>query len=165
MRKYNMEAKIAIYQSHEEALEAINRLKLSNYPVKNLSLIGEAEIINDQMYLKSLIPLKTAPIQIGAAAGLITGVLTGLGVFAIPGFGLLYGAGAIVGAMAGLDLGLIGGGVATLLMNIGIKKDEVIRYEEQIRMGKFLVVASGTEKEIRRAENILKFEDSLLQLN
>ena len=108
---------------------------------------------------------KNAPISIGAAAGFVTGLLTGLGIFAIPGFGFLYGAGAIVGAMAGLDIGLIGGGLASIFTNIGIKKDEVIKYEEHIKEGRFLVIVQGDEKEIKHAENVLRISNIQRQLN
>jgi hypothetical protein len=160
-----MESKIGIYESHEKALEAVERLIKAGHPLKSISLIGEVQIINDHLYLKSLETVKYAPIPIGALVGIMTGLLTGLGIFAIPGFGLLYGAGAIVGAMAGLDFGIIGGGLASIFVNMGIKKDKVIKYAEHIKKGRFVVIAHGTQKEIKKAEDVLRIANTQLQLH
>ena len=73
--------------------------------------------------MKSFEPVKNAPVVIGSIIGPTLGVMTGLGIFTIPGFGLLYGAGAIIGAIAEFDLGLVSGGLITLPMTLGIKKD------------------------------------------
>jgi uncharacterized membrane protein len=150
-----MESRVAIYKSHEEALKAVQKLKDQNFPVNKISLIGEAQIINDHLYVKSLDNLKNMPLAIGTIAGVVTGLLSGIGIFIIPGFGFLYGAGAIIGALGGLDIGIIGGGLATILTHMGIKKEEVLKYEEHIKSGRFLVMANGTESEISRAEKIL----------
>ena len=159
-----MVSKIAVYETHEKALEAVDSLKKAGFPINQISLIGEAQIINDHMYLKSLEPYKNLPLAIGGVAGVVTGLLTGMGVFSIPGFGFLYGAGPIVGAIGGLDFGIISGGLATILLQMGIKKDDVIKYEEHIKSGRFLLEARGSKKEISRVENILhvKKHDVLL---
>lgn len=153
-----MISKIAIYESHEKAMEAVNLLKKAGFPINQISLIGEAQIINDHMYLKSLEPIKNMPLAIGAIAGLVSGLLTGMGIFTIPGFGFLYGAGPIIGAIGGLDAGIIGGGLATILVQMGIKKEDVIKYEEHIKAGKFLLEARGNEKEINHAVSILNIK-------
>jgi hypothetical protein len=160
-----MISKIAIYNSHDSALEAVNSLKKAGFLLDNVSLIGEAHIINDHMHLRSLEPLKNMPVALGAVAGLVTGLLSGIGIFAIPGFGFLFGAGAIVGAIGGLDLGIMGGGLATIFLNMGIKKEEVLKYEEHIKAGRFLLVVKGTPTEISRAEKILHVKDANVQLD
>jgi hypothetical protein len=48
---------------------------------------------------------------------------------AIPGVGMLYGAGALVGAIAGFDVGIIGGGLVAILANIGIGEKEAHHYQ------------------------------------
>ena len=160
-----MTSKIAVYKSHEKALEAVNDLKKSGFPINQISLLGEAQIIDDHMHLKSLEPAKTMPIAIGAMAGIVVGLLSGIGIFAIPGFGFLYGAGAIIGAMGGLDLGIISGGLAVVLTNIGVEEDEVIKYEEHIKAGRFVVIANGTKEEINKAGEILGSKNTAIQLS
>jgi uncharacterized membrane protein len=145
-----MISRIAVFESHEKAIEAITNLKDAGFPIDKISLIGEAQIINDHMYLKSLEPLKNLPIAVGLVTGAVTGLLSGMGIFMIPGFGFLFGAGAIVGALGGLDLGLVVGGVATILVQLGVKKEDVIKYEEHIKAGRFLFVFIGKKKKNER---------------
>lgn len=159
-----MVSRIAVFESHEKAIEAITSLKDAGFPINQISLIGEAQIINDHMYLKSLEPLKNMPIAIGLVAGVVTGLLSGMGIFIIPGFGFLYGAGAIVGALGGLDLGLAFGGLTTILVQLGIKKEDVIKYEEHIKAGRFLLEVRGTKKDINRVECILHAKNKQTQL-
>lgn len=159
-----MVSRIAVFESHEKAIEAITSLKDAGFPINQISLIGEAQIINDHMYLKSLEPLKNMPIAIGLVAGVVTGLLSGMGIFIIPGFGFLYGAGAIVGALGGLDLGLAFGGLTTILVQLGIKKEDVIKYEEHIKAGRFLLEVRGTKKDINRVEYILHAKNKQTQL-
>src|ERR1700757_546520 len=160
-----MRAKVAIYETHEKAINAVKLLKENDFPVNKISIIGKALVIDDNMYFKSIQPLKSLPIAIGTVAGIVVGILTGIGVFAIPGFGFLYGAGAVIGAAAGLDAGILSSGLVSVLIHLGIKKSEVLKYEEHLHEGRFLVVAQGTPKEIDQAEHILHTEGTHLQLN
>ncbi len=155
-----MKTRIVVYESHEKALEAVTRLKNVGFPLDKVSLIGEAQIVNDHMYLKSLEPLKNIPLAVGAVAGIVSGLLTGMGVFSIPGFGFLYGAGAIVGAIGGFDFGIICGGLATILIQLGVKKNEVIKYEEHIKEGKFLLKLNASDKEIAKADFVLNIKQT-----
>lgn len=159
-----MISRIAVFESHEKAIEAITKLKDAGFPIDKISLIGEAQIINDHMYLKSLGPLKNMPIAVGLVTGAVTGLLSGIGIFMIPGFGFLYGAGAIVGALGGLDMGLVVGGLATILVQLGVKKEDVIKYEEHIKAGRFLLEVKGTKKDIDRVGNILHVKNKQVQL-
>jgi uncharacterized membrane protein len=150
-----MESTVGIYESHKTALDAIEVLKNKGFPVKQLSLIGEAIIIDDQMHIKSNDSIKNAGVSAGVVLGTTIGVLSGVGIFAIPGLGFIFGAGAVVGALAGFDIGLVGGGIVSLLTLLGLKKDNVIKYKEHLDKGNFLVIAQGNEKEVEKANDIL----------
>lgn len=150
-----MKKSIAIFSSHDEAHEGVETLKAAGINMKHVSLIGKAEIIDDKVHVKSNKALIAAPTVAGGLIGTTVGVLTGLGLFAIPGLGVLFGAGAIIGAFAGFDVGIIAGGLSTVLVELGIK-DETIQYEEHIKEGKFLMFIDGPEAEIDRAEAILE---------
>ena len=78
---------------------------------------------------------------------------------------IFYGAGAIVGAAGGIDLGIFGSGLIAVLVNLGISENDVLKYEEHLHVGRFLVVAHGTPMEIEKAEHILHTEGTHLQLN
>lgn len=150
-----MKSKIAVYDTHEKAVKAIETLIENGISSKHISLIGKAEINNNHLehVNKNEIEMKSAIIGVGA--GTITGLLSGLGVFMIPGFGFLYGAGAVIGAIGGFDLGMISGGIITLLEEIGIHKDNLKSYEERINRGEFIVILKGSEDETEKAEKIL----------
>ncbi len=152
-----MKTLIGIYENHDLAMEAVRELKEEGYPVDKLSIIGrsETEEIDEKLNALPIDPIKPLGLGAGVAIGTTVGVLTGIGMFAIPGLGFLFGAGALVGAIAGLDFGLIGGGLATVLTTIGVKDDAGKEYETYLNDGKYLVIAQGTEEEIAKGNQIL----------
>jgi len=59
--------------------------------------------------------------------------------------------GGIEGAVAGATTyGILG-----WLMGLGIARDKVLKYEEAVKSGKFLLVAHGTAADVRKAREIL----------
>jgi len=150
-----MKSQVAVYDSHEKAINALKVLNDNNFPMNKVSMLGKAEVIDDHIHVKSLEGMKNAPALLGAGAGTILGLLTGVGAFAIPGFGFLYGAGAVLGALGGFDIGIITGGIGSLLATIGIKKDKVVKCNEHLKAGKYLIAVQGTPEEVKTAENIL----------
>jgi uncharacterized membrane protein len=150
-----MKKSISIFQSHEEAIHALEELKAGGVDMNNVSLIGKAEIIDDQIHVKSNKGLIAAPVVAGTVLGTTLGVMTGIGLFAIPGLGVLFGAGAIVGALAGFEVGVATGGLTTILVGLGVKEDHVT-FEEHVKEGNFLLMIDGTEQEIARAELIIE---------
>lgn len=157
-----MNATLGIYDNHDLAVEAVRTLKEGNYPVAQLSIIGlaETETVDEEMHITTKNPLKVASLGAGTLVGTTLGILTGVGIFAIPGIGFLYGAGALVGAIAGFDLGLIGGGVASVLATVGVKDENAEKYHDALVAGKFVVVAQGNEQDVARALEILHAHDT-----
>ena len=158
-----MKAQVAIYDTHEKALNAIKVLNDHNFPMKHVSLLGKAEIVDDHIHVKSLEGVKAAPALLGVGAGTVIGLLSGIGAFAIPGFGFLYGAGALIGIIGGFDIGLITGGVISLLTHVGFQKDEVVKLEKHLKESKFLVVVKGSVEEVEKAREILDADGSHLE--
>src|SRR6187397_1275842 len=115
-----MESKIAVYDTHEKAVNAVKALNAHNFPMNEVSLLGKAEVIEDNIHIKSYETLEKAPAIVGMGAGALIGLLSGIGVIAIPGFGFLYGAGALVGIVAGFDIGIITGGLVSFFAYLGI---------------------------------------------
>ena len=159
-----MESQIAIYDTHEKAVNAIKLLSHQDFPMEHVSLLGRAEVIEDHIHIQSLDTIKKAPALVGMGAGTLIGLLSGIGVFAIPGFGFLYGAGALIGIIAGLDLGLIAGGFISLLTFTGIKEEEVVKCQEHLKEGKFMVIVKGAKAEIEKAKRILHTEGNHIEL-
>lgn len=158
-----MNTVIAICDNHAHAVEVVTELAKKDFTSKQVSILGQVDKVKDAIVLddKNVMKVAGTEIGIGAALGSAVGILAGVGVFAIPGLGFLYGAGALLGGIAGFDFGLIGGGIVSALTVAGIKVSETRKYDEQIKEGKFLVVVQGTEDEIHTAEGVLKSIDGV----
>ena len=160
-----MKSVIGVYGSHEKALSALSELQKSGYPIRHLSIIGKADIKDRHIHVKEKDTVEKAILSIGTAGGAVLGILTSIGVFAIPGFGLLYGAGAFVGICAGLELGFMTGGIGVILTTIiGVDKSIAHRYEKYLNEDKFLVLAQGTEKQVDHAKQIMDMHGSSLEV-
>lgn len=152
-----MNATIGIYDTHDLAVEAVSKLKEGGYPVNQLSIMGlmKTEVVDNEMHVMEKNPLRLEGVSIGTLAGTTLGILTGIGVFAIPGLGLLFGAGAVIGAIAGFDIGLLGGSVVSALESIGVKNENMKKYHDALAEGKFIVIAHGSATLIEQARQEL----------
>ncbi len=83
----------------------------------------------------------------------------GPAIFLIPGIGLLPMAGPIVSVIVGaLEGAIIVGGMSALgvgLLNMGIPRDQIIKYEMALRFDKYLLIVHGDTNEIARANSVL----------
>ena len=154
-----MKTTVAIYNSHDDAIHALKSLSECNFPMKDVSIVGQAEITEDKIHLKSNNSLITAtPLIAGSTIGTILGILVGVGTIAIPGAGFLFGAGAIVGAFGGFEIGALAGGIGSIFLTLGLGEDDVVKYEQHIKEGKYLLVIKGSEVEAETTQNILDHE-------
>lgn len=176
-----MKATIGVYDDQKAALEAIEELKKQGFPTKQISLLhksdaaehhapdpGENEegvgVDSDNAYQN---PMRIAAtgVGIGAVVGPILGALAGVGMLAIPGLGVLVGAGALAGAIAGLDVGIIGGGIISALAIAQVNKHHEDLYHEHLQAGRYIVVAQGSEEEIQHAQKIMHEHDEHVHLD
>lgn len=154
---------IAVCESHDAAVATVSMLKEKGFTSKQLSIIGRVQQAageevpaGDDQRTEKMMNIAGTETGIGVTLGSALGILTGIGVFAIPGLGFLYGAGALVGAIAGFDLGLIGGGIVSALTIAGVDIDDNHRYDEQLKAGKFLVIVQGNADETKVAEGVCR---------
>ena len=92
---------------------------------------------------------------IGATVGGVGGILTGLGIMAIPGVGPLVAAGWLATMLAGAGAGAVAGGLVGALTNAGVSREEAEVYEEGVRRGGTLVSVRAEDSDISRVEAIL----------
>ncbi len=153
-----MNTTIGIYDNHELAVDAVQKLKDSGFPTELLTIMGkaESEVIDKDMHITPKSPISLVGVGTGTAIGTALGILTGVGIFAIPGIGFLYGAGALVGALAGFDFGLLGGGLASVLTTIGVEDENAKKYHDALLQGKFLVIVHGSEDDVNLGKQILQ---------
>jgi len=93
--------------------------------------------------------------SIGAAAGGTAGLLTGLGLMAIPGVGPVVAAGWLVATLAGAAAGGATGGALGALTQTGISKDEADVYAEGLRRGGAVVSARVTDNDAARLQAMM----------
>jgi hypothetical protein len=95
----------------------------------------------------------------GAFWGGIWGLLLAPAVFVLPGLGVVGMAGPIVATLVGaLEGAVVVGGLSALgaaLTQIGLPKDQVIKYEAALKVDKYLLVVHGSAEDQDKASNVL----------
>ena len=153
-------AVVAIYNSHEEAEEAIRELEKSGFDMQKLSIVGkDYQTEEDVVGYYTTGDRMKAWGKSGALWGGIWGLLFGSAFFIIPGIGPLLAAGPLVAWIIGaLEGAVVVGGVSALgagLYSIGIPTDSIIEYETEIKAGKFVVIAHGSPDEVSKIEGTI----------
>ena len=153
---------VAVYNTHEQAEQAIKALQEAGVDMKSLSIAGRDTHTDEHVvgYYNAGDRMKYWG-SVGAFWGGFWGLLFGSAAFAIPGIGPVLVAGPLVGwIVAGLEGAAVVGGVSALgagLVSIGIPKDSVIKYEVALKTDKFLLIVNGAQDAVYRARLILEY--------
>jgi hypothetical protein len=150
---------IATYPDHASAEDAVRRLQKDGFPMQNLSIIGkDFQAVERPLGLVTTGTVAKEGAKVGAWTGGIFGLLVGAAFLIMPGIGAVVVAGplaaALLGGIEGALAGAAFGGLTGTLVGLGISKDKAIRYESQIKAGKFLVTLQGDEPQIERAKSL-----------
>lgn len=158
---------IGVYDSHEKAFDAVKKLTASGFTDKEVSVIWGKEKFDElEKEDRKITAIETAEVGTGVTIGTVLGLLTGVGIFTIPGFGFIYGAGAIVGAIAGADFGLIGGSLMGALSVSGVKeKHHHEKYDAHLKQGHYLLLIQGSKERVEKAKEILSAHAQHIELN
>ena len=150
----------AIYETHEQAEQAVKQLQEAGVDMKSLSIVGR-----DTHTDEHVVGYYTAGDrmmhwgEVGAFWGGFWGLLFGSGLFLVPGLGPILAAGPIVGwIVAGLEGAAVLGGVSAIgagLVSIGIPKDSVLKYDVALKTDKYALVVHGTLEEVEKAKDII----------
>lgn len=155
-----LNATVGVFETHDAAVEAVKRLNEAGFPMKCVSIIGkELQQVEDiKGYYSWKDPAKSGA-GIGAFWGALFGVMVGVGFLAMPGVGGIFVAGSLaatlLGGVEGALFGTAAGGLFGALMGLGIGKDKILKYKENLKAGKFLVVAHGPLDEVEKARKLL----------
>lgn len=151
---------VAIFKTHVQAEEAVKELQKSGFDMKKLSIVGRDRHSEEHVvgYYNAGDRMKYWG-SLGAFWGGLWGLLFGAAVFWVPGFGPLVVGGPLVSwIIAALEGAAVVGGLSALgagLYSIGIPKGSVLKYEREIASDHYLLVAHGTQEEVRHAKSIL----------
>ncbi|NLA04275.1 MAG: hypothetical protein GX881_01000 [Firmicutes bacterium] len=88
----------------------------------------------------------------GGAVGGIAGLLAGVGALLIPGIGPIVAAGPIAATLTGMVTGGIAGG----LIDLGLPEERGEFFEEQVRQGGILVSMKAGDDKIEETASILR---------
>jgi uncharacterized membrane protein len=153
-------AAVAVYATHDEAEAAVRSLEKSGFDMKKLSIVGK-----DFRTEEHAIGYYNTGDRVrfwgkkGAFWGGLAGILFSSAFLVIPIVGHIIVLGPLVSSIiGGLEGAAVVGSTSALfgaLSGLGIPKDSVIQYENEVKAGKFLLLAQGTEEEVARAKGLL----------
>ncbi len=153
---------IGVYDSLSKAEEAVYKLDWAGFPIKQVSIVGQSLQQEDVQGYVTVADLAQKGLKAGAWAGGLFGLLTVAASIWIPEAGRLLVAGplatALLGFLGGLEGAVAGaawGGVLGTLVGWGVSKQHIIKYEENLKAGKYLVIAHGSAAEVEHARHIL----------
>jgi len=150
---------VSLYDNHDAAIEAVNLLKAQGFNEKHISVLGKADVGDEVQIQDANVAAK------GVGIGALVGVLAGIGLTLIPGIGVLYGIGAVAGAVAGCDVGVIGGTIVSALAIKNMGKEVADRYAVELESGKILLAFSGSESEVLKAKQVLESHGIHTEMN
>lgn len=151
---------VAIYATHEQADAAVKALQKSGFDLRKLSIVGK-DFRTEEHALGYYNTGERVRFwgKTGAFWGGLAGILFSSAFLVIPVVGHVIVLGPLVASLiGGLEGAAVGGGTSALfaaLVGLGIPKDSVIQYENDVKAGKFLVLAQGTNEEVVLAKGVL----------
>ncbi len=141
-----------LFDNYADATAAVSALESAGVPSRDISImsrgtdtagLGEYRYDADGNPASDAAEGAATGAATGAAIGGVGGLLTGLGLLAIPGFGPLAAAGWLGATLAGAGLGAAAGGVTGGLLgaltDAGHSEEEAHVYSEGVRRGGTLV--------------------------
>lgn len=156
----NTNTLVAFYDTHLKAETVIKKLEKSGFDMTKLSIIGTDYHTDETVtgYYTVGDRMKKWG-SFGAFWGGFWGLLFGSAFFFIPGLGPLLVAGPLVSAIIGALEGaaLLGGSsvLAAALVSLGISNHEVLKYETEIKAGKFMLLVHGNKIQTENARKVL----------
>jgi len=151
---------VYLFDTHADAEQAIRSLNDAGFNMKKLSLVGKGWHTEEQAmgFYSSGDRIKSWGGR-GAFWGSLWGLLFSPAVFILPGIGLLALAGPVVVALvSALEGAVVVGSISALgaaMMQIGVPKDQAIKYETALKVDKFVLLIHGTAAEVDQARAVL----------
>lgn len=149
-----------LFDDHADARSAVTELEAAGVPSKDISIVSNNANHRDRADESKAAEGAGTGAGIGAVVGGAGGLLTGLGLMAIPGVGPVVAAGWLAataaGAAAGAVAGGAAGGIVGALTDSGVSEEDANVYAEGVRRGGTIVTAKVEDSMAPEAEAILK---------
>jgi hypothetical protein len=151
---------VAVYAHIDQAEEAVRKLGVGGFPVQHVSII--AQNLGTEKKIHGFVTscdVAKSTARTGAWVGGIFGLLVGAAFLWVPGVGPLIVAGSLSSALLGGLEGAVAGAAVTGLLgwltSLGISKQHILKYEQHVKAGKYLVIAHGSADDVAKAKTIL----------
>ena len=151
---------VGVYKALGAAEAAVRSLGDGGFPIQKVSII--AKNLEDDRRIHGYVTacdVARSSASTGAWVGGVFGLLAGAAFLWVPGFGPLIVAGSLASALLGGIEGAVAGaavtGVFGWLLGLGVSQDKILKYEEAVKAGKFLVIAHGPADTVGKARKIL----------
>lgn len=158
-----METITRLYDGYAEAEHAVVALKTAGIPDGDISIVANnadsrdatssATVDRDHDGRDDRSEGASTGLGIGATLGGAAGLLTGLGIMAIPGVGPVVAAGWLAATALGAVVGGTAGGIVGALTQSGVSEEDAHVYAEGVRRGGTLLtvrVPEGRRAEVER---------------
>ncbi|MDX0521897.1 hypothetical protein GOD35_15830 [Sinorhizobium medicae] len=149
-----------LFDDYEDARDAVSDLETAGVPSDDISIVANNTGDKYSTEGSNAAEGAGAGAGLGAAGGGVVGLLTGLGLMAIPGVGPVVAAGWLASTAAGAAAGAVAGGAAGgligALTDSGVDEDDAHVYAEGVRRGGTLVTARVADDLAPQAEAILR---------
>lgn len=151
---------VAIYPDHDAAESAVKLLQKNGIKMDQLSIVGQDfKTIEKPIGFLTTGSVACDGARVGAWTGGFFGILVGAAFLVVPGIGPLVIVGplaaTLLGGVEGALVGSAVGALAGALVSLGFSENQAIRYESEIKAGKFLVTLKGDSEEIENARTIV----------
>jgi len=151
---------VAVYSNHPAAEGAVRQLHNAGFARQDLSIVGrDFQVTEEPVGFVSAADYAEAGAKTGACFGGLFGLVVGAAFLILPGVGPIVVAGPLAAAVvAGIEGALAGtalGSLAGALVGWGVPNERALKYETQVKGGKFLVIVRGTEEVVARARSTL----------
>ena len=151
---------VGVYTTLGDAEAAVRSLGDGGFPIQSVSVVAQ-DLTDDRRvhgYVTAGDVAKSSAVT-GAWMGGIFGLLVGAAFLWVPGVGPLVVAGSLasvlLGGVEGAAAAAAVSGLLGWLFALGISKEKILKYEEAVKAGKFLVVAHGPAEAVAQARAIL----------
>lgn len=159
-------ALLVIYDSHQQAEQALGALQASGLDMQKVSVIGRGF-----HHQESPVGYYTLgpDVKLGGAAGTaweafwgaVWGFLYSSGLFLVPGVGPVLAAGPVVGILAGA-IGAVEdshfSALDTALVHYGVPSENLATYERAVKSGHTVLVVHGSRDDVAKAHAVLTRE-------
>lgn len=150
-----------LYDSYDAARQTVESLEAAGVPHSDISIVSnnaDNSLAASTTSAGGTIPDDTrtgAGATTGTLVGGGVGLLTGLGLLAIPGVGPVVAAGWLIATLTGAGIGAAGGGLLGSLVHAGVPEEHAHTYAEGVRRGGTLVTVRGDDSQAATIEGVL----------